>query len=229
MAQHPSDHDCGVDRKVNVIDKNVVQQRRVRDLPAHYTNVHPVVLQTKNAFIPKLIGPVIPPSDVNASSLTNELDWFNNVKSLCGKDEFKNKDFMSWAAFHASLQPPPVQQVDIVALLLLLLEHAHSPAMVRHGMDVVNDVVQHVNSGQTPVIAMDQPLFALAKLIQWNMPETHGEDKYVVMFGGLHIEIAAFKAVGEFLDGSGWVNALVNADIASPWYSRIILESKSSR
>ena len=48
------------------------------------------------------------------------------------------------------------------------------------------------------------------------MPETHGEDKYVVMFGGLHIEIAAFKALGEFLDGSGWVNALVNADIASP-------------
>ena len=48
------------------------------------------------------------------------------------------------------------------------------------------------------------------------MPETHGEDKYVVMFGGLHIEIAAFKALGEFLDGSGWVNALVNADIANP-------------
>ena len=38
----------------------------------------------------------------------------------------------------------------------------------------------------------------------------------VVMFGGLHIEIAAFKVLGEFLDGSGWVNALVNADIASP-------------
>ena len=217
MAQHPSDHDCGVDRGVNVIDKNVVQQRRVRDLPAHYTNVHPVVLQTKNAFIPKLIGPVMPPSDVNASSLTKELDWFNNVKSLCGKDELNNKDFMSWTAFHASLQSPPVQQVDIVALLPLFLEHAHSsPAMVRHGMDVVNDVVLHVNPGQTPVIAMDQPLFALAKLIQWNMPETHGEDKYVVMFGGLHIEIAAFKALGGFLDGSGWVNALVNADIASP-------------
>jgi len=48
------------------------------------------------------------------------------------------------------------------------------------------------------------------------MPETHGEDKYVVMFGGLHTESAAFKALGEFLDGSGWVNALVNADIASP-------------
>ena len=46
-------------------------------------------------------------------------------------------------------------------------------------MNVVNDVVQHLNPGQTPVIAMDQPLFALAKLIQWNMPETQGEDRSV--------------------------------------------------
>jgi len=36
------------------------------------------------------------------------------------------------------------------------------------------------------------------------------------MFGGLYIEIAAFKALGEFLYGSGWVNAPVNEDIASP-------------
>ena len=105
LTQHPTDNDRGVDRGVNVIYKNVVQQKRVRDLPAHYTNVHPVVLQTKNAFIPQLIGPVMPPFDVNASSLTKELDWFNNVKSLCGKNELNNKDFMSWAAFHASLQP----------------------------------------------------------------------------------------------------------------------------
>ena len=105
---------------------------------------------------------------------------------------------MSWAAFHASLQPPLVHQVDLVALLPLFLENAHSVAMIRHGMNVVNDVVQHLNPGQTPVIAMDQPLFALAKQIQWSMPETHGEDRYVVMFGGLHIEMAAFKALGEW-------------------------------
>lgn len=146
--------------------------------------------------------------------LSKELDWFNNVKSLCGRGKLNNEEFMSWAAFHASLQPSTVQQVDIVALLPLFL-HAHSPAMVPHGLDVIDDVAEHANPGQTPVIAMDQPLFALGKLIQWNTPETR-EDKYVVMFGGLYIEIAAFKALGEFLYGSGWVNAPVNEDIASP-------------
>jgi len=199
VVQHPSDRVCGIYRGVNVKDGNVVQQRRVRVLPASYTNVQPVVLQSND----------------NASTVTKELDWFNNVKSLCGRDKLNNEEFMSWAAFHASLQPSTVQQADIVALLPLFLEHAHSPTMVPHGLDVINDVVEHVNPGQMPVIAMDQPLFALGKLIQWNTSETR-EDKYVVMFGGLYIEIAAFKALGEFLYGSGWVNALVNADIASP-------------
>ena len=54
--------------------------------------------------------------------------------------------------------------------------------MIGHGMNVVNDVVQYLNPGQTTVIAMDQSLFALAKQIQWSMPETHDEDRYVVMF-----------------------------------------------
>jgi hypothetical protein len=33
---------------------------------------------------------------------------------------------------------------------------------------------------------------------------THGEDHFVVMFGGLHIEMAALKTVGDLLEGSGW-------------------------
>ena len=70
--------------------------------------------------------------------------------------------------------------VDLVALSPLYLEHG----MVRHGMNVINDAVQHLNLSQTPVITIDQLLFALAKIIQWNMPETLGEDRYVVMFGG---------------------------------------------
>ena len=35
------------------------------------------------------------------------------------------------------------------------------------------------------------------------------------MFGGLHIEMAALKTVGDWLKGSGWVQALVQAEIAT--------------
>lgn len=44
------------------------------------------------------------------------------------------------------------------------------------------------------------------------------------MFRGLHIEIAAFKAIGEFLDENGCVNALANTDIAGPGITESFLK-----
>lgn len=35
------------------------------------------------------------------------------------------------------------------------------------------------------------------------------------MFGGLHIEMATLKTIGDWLKGSGWVQALVQAEIAT--------------
>jgi len=55
----------------------------------------------------------------------------------------------------------------------------------------------------------------LAKLIQWKWPDVDGEDKFTVMFGGVHIEMTMWKNYGNYLDGSGWTNALVQAGIAS--------------
>ena len=156
----------------------------------------------------------MPPTQ-DQDAITRNINWLENVKSLYGKDELDKEEFVSWVAFHASLQPTPEYHIDIVALLPLFLENAHSVAMILHGMNVVNDVVQHLNPGQIPVIAMDQPLFAIAKQIQWNNSNAHGEDHYVDMFGGLHIEMAVMKCIGEWLNGSGWVTALVNAGITS--------------
>lgn len=34
--------------------------------------------------------------------------------------------------------------------------------------------------------------------------------------GGLHIEMATLKTLGDWLNGSGWVQALVQADITTP-------------
>lgn len=59
-----------------------------------------------------------------------------------------------------------------------------------------------LNPRQTSVMACDQPLLVLAKQIQWELPEMYGEDK-VIMFGGFHIEIAAFKLLGNLQKGSG--------------------------
>ena len=55
---------------------------------------------------------------------------------------------------------------------------------------MVKKATQYLNPGQTTIIAFDAPLFALANQVQWNWPQTHDENECIVMFGGLHIEMA---------------------------------------
>ena len=50
--------------------------------------------------------------------------------------------------------------------LPLFQEDAATIAVVRHSLDVIKEVTELVHSGQAPVVAMDQPLFAIAKNIQ---------------------------------------------------------------
>ena len=125
---------------------------------------------------------------------------------------------MSWSAFHAShldLGSTKDTTVGICCLLPLFQEDAATVAMVRHSLDVIKKVVDITNKGQTPVVAVDQPLFAIAKKIQWKWSQVYGEDKFLVMFGGLHIELAAMKVLGDLLKDSGWTSALVQAGVAT--------------
>lgn len=71
--------------------------------------------------------------------------------------------------------------------------------MIRHTMDIIKNAVTYLNPGQIPVRTCDQPLFAIGKSIQWTWPEQYGEDKFVIVLGGLHIEQAAWSALAH-----GW-------------------------
>ncbi|KAL8560494.1 hypothetical protein ACOMHN_042314 [Nucella lapillus] len=70
-------------------------------------------------------------------------------------------------------------------------------------------------SEKIPVLACDQLLFALAKQIQWKHPELYGENKMIIILGGLHVEMAFLKAIGSLLRESGWTDVLVQAGGAS--------------
>ena len=66
--------------------------------------------------------------------------------------------------------------------------------MIRHSMDAIQRAFEFLNPGQVPVLTVDQPLFAIAKRIQWQWPDTYGEEQFVVLQGGLHIEMAALSS-----------------------------------
>ena len=97
--------------------------------------------------------------------------------------------------------------------------------MIKHGMDVVKQATILLNPGQTPVITFDQPLFALAKLVQWNFPATHGEGQYVAMLRGLHTEMALCNVLGDLLEGSGWTLALSKAEVSSAGTAQSLLNA----
>ena len=65
--------------------------------------------------------------------------------------------------------------------------------MIKHSMTVVQATVQHLKPGQVPVLAADQPLFALAKKTQGPGPVFSEKNHFVITFGGLHIENAVLK------------------------------------
>ncbi len=53
-------------------------------------------------------------------------------------------------------------------------------------MEKIRYTVTFLNPGQNPIHAAYQPLYALAKQVQWQWPD-YGEDKFDIMFRGLHI------------------------------------------
>ena len=89
----------------------------------------------------------------------------------------------------------------------------------------LRNAVNIVNHGQLPAIACDQPLYKIAKDIQWTWSETHGGDSYVVMLGGLHINMTLLKHIGDLLNRSGWTSAISQANIATPGTATCFLKA----
>ena len=220
--QHPTTEVPGSDRGENTFDPStsvIKESKKVAQLPFHYIQVPPAVIGSKEFYVPPTTNSITSHPWVSCHEVQREKDWLENVKEVISKEQLAEDDSVSWAAYRASQAPLSSHEPAIISLLPLFMENAHSVAMILHAMNVIRSAVNHLNPTQVPVIACDQPLFALAKQIQWQFPNSHGEDHFVIMFGGLHLEMTAFKALGKWLDGSGWTAVLTNAGVATPGVS----------
>ncbi len=214
LVQHPSHTNGGIDRGIPVISQSGSSTKSVTPLPSAYTMVQPAAIAIKDFSAPTLQGPIkLSNFLVTKTAKEDENAWLSKVKTAVEKSTVGG--WISWSAYYADMQQAVVPPAAINAPLPLFLDSANSVAMIRHSMDIIKAAIQHLNPGQTPVIAADQPLYALAKEIQWTWPATYGEDHFVIMFSGLHTEMATLKLLGDWLEDSGWTNALVvQADIA---------------
>ncbi|KAJ8386023.1 hypothetical protein AAFF_G00178440 [Aldrovandia affinis] len=207
VFQHPTKEDKGEEcGQLKFGEKKV---KTVPELPDSFTNVRPAFF-TKKKPSPPQSGVTHPDTSLLRPQLAMEYEWLEKVTVTDGPVD------VTWSAHHASQKRGKPFEVSITSLLPLLQDQAHSVATVKHVMDKIKEIVAFLNPGQVPVIAADQPIYAVAKQVQWHWPENYGEDKFVIMFGGLHIEMAALKSIGTLLQDSGWTGALVEAGIASP-------------
>ncbi|KAK3923417.1 Envelopment polyprotein [Frankliniella fusca] len=178
------------------------KRRKVMKLPEEYCTVRPCFTDVRKANCTLSPNYSIEGSPV----LDGEISWLEKcVGGQC---------VLPWSEHHAAKDTGEKHQTK-TALLPLFAEYAASAAMMRHTLEVVGKAVAKVNSEQIPVVVGDQPLYALLKQVQYTFPDTHGENKYFIMMGGLHIEMAALRIVGDWLDGSGWVSALTQAEVTT--------------
>ena len=209
LAQHLHEENEGNDGPKLVLTGQ--KDARTPKLPESYTEIPPSMNTKSDVQIPLL-------KESPQRTLTVEIDkkeeyeWLHEVERMIAEDLSKS-DYISWAAFHASRQTVSSDPTDIIGLLPLFPEKTCTVAMMKHSMDLNRKSISFLNPGQTPVQTADEPLFAIAKQIQWTWPHDYGEDKYVLVMGGLHIEMAMLGVLGNFMVGSGWTAALVEAEI----------------
>ena len=230
LLQHHTAENPGTIRAPIDISHAVSSSKSVCQLPKFYTEVAPVIAPTKHPQVSTTTVNIQPDGGFFNRSFKDEVRWLENSSSvICNQERLKEEDVVSWGAFHSrDLSSSPTASA-LSALLPLFPDQAKSITMIRHAMDIIKLSVNHLNPGQVPVIALDQPLFAVAKEIQWNWSDLYGEKKFVVMFGGLHIEIAFLKVIGRWLEGSGWTTALVDANVATPGTAESFIKAASVR
>ena len=140
------------------------------------------------------------------------MEWLNQVV-----ENIEHNDYLplSWSAYNAKY----VTNINIIKSIFSMLpqfkEDSHSVSLMTDAMQLIEKVTNFLNPGQTTVLVFDQPLYTIAKTIQWNMPYMFGENKFVIMLGGLHIEMGFLALIGSFVTGSGWVEALEESGVAT--------------
>lgn len=209
IFQHPSSENAGDKREPLKIDSEM-KVKKVPELPEAYTNIRPAYI-TKKPNPPPVANQFLPAPKSILPHSKEEYCWLEEVFHT---EDVSDAVTITWSAHHATQKRSHPFEVSISAMMPLWRDQAHSVAMIKHAMAKVRDTVAFLNPGQTPFLTADHPLYALAKQIQWKWPE-YGEDKFVIMFGGLHIEMAALRSIGTLLQDSGWTTAIVEAEVAS--------------
>ena len=98
-----------------------------------------------------------------ADVMKMEMDWLNQVAD---QEHMENEGNLpqSWSAYNAKYTIDVNIIKSISSVLPLFKENSHSVSLMIHAMKLIKLVTNFLNPDQTPVLAFDQPLYAIAKI-----------------------------------------------------------------
>ena len=201
LTQHVSLDNSGIVHDHGGVGRNKNQHlKSIKALPITYSDVPPAAY-TMNSPVPRK------PNSSSTATVpfrTHDIErqWLLLVHSLLEKESVAGENNLSWSEYMANQQVEVPGPPAITGLLPLFRESAHTLVKVKYGINIIKQATEHVHPGQVPVLTVDQPLYAITKKIQCMWPRVYGEGKLVVMMGGLHVEMALLKVIGDFLEGS---------------------------
>ena len=88
--------------------------------------------------------------------------------------------------------------------------------MVRHSMEIIDQVHKKLKLDHFLVLTADQPVYAIGKQVQCLYTDEYCDHKVLLMIGPLHIKMNFLNLLGNWLESSGWTESLVETKITSP-------------
>ena len=121
--------------------------KSISPLPTSYTNISPAALKTKELNVPSIQGHVEPANFTTFSEVKkDEMRWLKKVMEALKKEKLDEKECVSWSAWHANKKNMVITHATINGLLPLFLVNAHSVAMIKHSMTLVQSIVDWSSS-----------------------------------------------------------------------------------
>ena len=175
VTNHLSCENKGVQRPHIQLD---FTDTSIPELPGAYTVVQPVEYLSNDLHVPCTPGLNTRPSHnlLHGSKIKDE-SWMSHVATVLKQDTLPEGEVITWSGYNSRLMSDESLKPNaVIGVLPLFPDKAATPSMMRHVMKLTMQGTEALNPGQTPVLGGDQPLYALAKQLQWSFPDTLGEN-----------------------------------------------------
>ena len=154
-------HQQPTDSSVDQPEFTLSNQGYKIELPDSYAIVESI--DQLNAKIPAPTKVVTYPFFNFEEELKKEELWAKQSRVILAQPSVAETDQISWAGYFSQNATSSLVKPAEMGILPLFEEKAASIPMLKHGLKIIFSAIDKLNTNQIPVVACDQPIYALMK------------------------------------------------------------------